>query len=42
MAELVDASDLGSGERLLVRVRVSPAAHPFDKEVEALLIFHSK
>ena len=26
MAELVDAPDLGSGERLLVRVRVSPAA----------------
>ena len=27
VAELVDASDLGSGERLLVGVRVSPAAH---------------
>ena len=26
VAELVDAPDLGSGERLLVRVRVSPAA----------------
>ena len=27
MAELVDAPDLGSGEQLLVGVRVSPAAH---------------
>ena len=26
---MVDAPDLGSGEQLLVRVRVSPAAHLF-------------